>query len=190
MAQDLRKLFRENQSEDKEQMAKGHEQRFLSKLDKALPNEERTAATQWWKIAASVVILLGLGFGGYKFMSETPEVTQPLQEVAETNVKTMGDISPDLKKVEDYYLASINLELSKVKITEDNKEIFDGYINRLQELQAEYNNLNVELTKNGPNPLTIDALINNLKLRLNLLLDLQEQLKLIGDPEGIDQTSI
>jgi len=113
-----------------------------------------------------------------------------LQEVAETNVKTMGDISPDLKKVEDYYLASINLELSKVKVTEDNKEIFDGYINRLQELQAEYNNLNVELTQNGPNPLTIDALINNLKLRLNLLLDLQEQLKLIGDPEGIDQTSI
>ena len=69
MAQDLRKLFRQKQSEDKEQMAKAHEQRFLSKLDKALPNEERTAATQWWKIAASVVILLGLGFGGYKLIS-------------------------------------------------------------------------------------------------------------------------
>ena len=28
-----------------------------------------------------------------------------------------------LKRVEDYYLASINLELSKVKLTPENKEL-------------------------------------------------------------------
>jgi hypothetical protein len=48
---------------------------------------------------------------------------------------------------------------------------------KLNELNKEYQRLNKELTEDGPNALTIDALINNLKLRLSLLTRLQEQIK-------------
>ena len=89
----------------------------------------------------------------------------------------MGDISPDLKKVEDFYLASINLELSKVNLTSDNKDLVDGYIERLKELNSEYDNLTIEFNENGPNEETLDALIDNLKFRLNLVMQLKQKLQ-------------
>jgi hypothetical protein len=99
-------------------------------------------------------------------------------------------VSPDLKKVEDYYIANINLELSKVKLTKDNKEVFDGYIAQLEELNKEYKRLTVELTENGPNELTVSALIDNLKWRLNLLHRLKEQLNQLNTSEETLQNDI
>ena len=89
----------------------------------------------------------------------------------------MGDVSPGLKKVEDYYLASINLELSKMTYTPETKELFDGYLIQLNALDKEYQKLSLELTETGPSELTVNALIDNLKLRLNLLYRLREQLQ-------------
>merc|ERR1711974_453883 len=103
-------------------------------------------------------------------------VVENENQTKEDQLKSLGDVSPDLKKVEDYYLANINLELSKIKQTPENKELFDGYVIRLAELNQEYKRLSVELTENGPNELTVSALIDNLKLRLNLLYRLKEQL--------------
>jgi len=85
--------------------------------------------------------------------------------------------------VEEYYLASINLELSKLKYTAETKELFDGYLERLNDLNTEYERLGIELTKSGPNEATINALIDNLKLRLNLLYRLKDQLKNLNTSE-------
>ncbi|WP_299334794.1 hypothetical protein [uncultured Psychroserpens sp.] len=181
MAQDLRHLFKNEEKTSQLKMSEGHEARFLEKLDKALP-EDPSVKNRFsvFYIAASVVVLLGLAFGAYKFFQEPksvlPQVVETTNPEKEQQLKSLGDISPDLKKVEDYYLANINLELSKVKLTPDNKELFDGYVVRLAELNQEYKRLSVELTENGPNELTVSALIDNLKLRLNLLYRLKEQL--------------
>ncbi|WP_452224224.1 hypothetical protein [Lacinutrix chionoecetis] len=176
MAKDIRKLLEEDNKLVVDSMPQGHESRFLNKLDKALPVKKKQQF-HWWSIAASVVLLIGLGFGGYHYFK--PEQAIEVVETNETDVKTktIGDISPDLKKVEDYYLANINLELSKVKLTPENKDLFDGYVKQLDALKAEYKRLNIELTNEGPNELTVDALISNLKLRLNLMYRLKEQLK-------------
>jgi len=181
MAQDLRELFKTEDKDSQLKMSEGHEARFLDKLDKALPEEtsikKRFSVLQ---IAASIVILIGLAFGAYKFMQQPKsienQVVQNQDLTSEEQLKSLGDISPDLKKVEDYYLANINLELSKIKQTPENKELFDGYVVRLAELNEEYKRLSIELTENGPNELTVSALIDNLKLRLNLLYRLKEQL--------------
>jgi len=194
MAQDIRKLFENENKLNKHQMPQGHERRFLNKLDEALPADSvKRSSFGFIRIAASVVILIGLSFGAYKFF-ETPTV-EPQQVVSaeesekDTKMKSLGDISPDLKKVEDYYLANINLELSKVKLTPENKELFDGYVVKLEELNKEYESLTIELTKNGPNELTVSALIDNLKLRLNLLYRLKEQLKDLNDSDLDQKTS-
>lgn len=78
-------------------------------------------------------------------------------------------------------MASINLELSKVELTPQNKELFDGYVLRLQELNKEYDKLLEELNENGPNAITLDALIENLKLRLNLVMRLKDKLEEFND---------
>jgi hypothetical protein len=188
MAQDIRRLFKEEQQDSLLKMSEGHEARFLEKLDNALPVEtsikKRLPVLQ---IAASIVILISLGFGASNFFG-TSEITPT--EIVETQnpskdgqLKSLGDISPDFKKVEDYYLASINIELSKVKQTPENKELFDGYVVRLAELNQEYKRLSVELTEHGPNELTVSALIDNLKLRLHLLYRLKEQLNDLNTSE-------
>ena len=187
MAQDIRKLFENENKRSGHIMPEGHDKRFLNKLDEALPAEsDKRSLFSFMRIAASVVVLIGLSFGAYKFF-ETPKVEQQ-QEVA-TKLKSLGDVSPDLKKVEDYYLANINLELSKVKLTPENKELFDGYVVKLEELNKEYKTLSVELTEDGPNELTVSALIDNLKLRLNLLYRLKEQLQDLND-SNVDQEII
>lgn len=180
MAQDLRNLFEKDRLTQRAKMSQDHEARFLEKLDKELPIEKKSSGFSFLNIAASVVVLLGLSFGAYKYF-QTPIDVESKQEVVDTDLKTLGDVSPDLKKVEDYYLASINLELSKVELTPQNKELFDGYVLRLQELNKEYDKLLEELDENGPNSVTLDALIENLKLRLNLVMRLKDKLEEFND---------
>jgi len=187
MAKDMRTLFEEERNISDEKMSEGHQARFLDKLDQALPQEEKPRFN-WIRIAASIVLALGVGLASYFHFKAEPSKNEVVNNDTEINVKpktkTLGDISPDLKKVEDYYVANINLELSKVKITPENKELFDGYVAKLEELNEEYNRLSLELTNNGPDELTVNALINNLKLRLNLMYRLQKQLKRMNSLEA------
>ena len=173
MARDIRELFNNEDHLTKDELPKGHEQRFLGKLDKAFP-ESRKATFQWVPIAASIVILLSIGIGVHTYFK--PKANNVVVSNNPEAIKTLGDVSPGLKKVEDYYLASINLELSKMTYTAENKDLFDGYLEQLQVLNKEYESLSVELTKSGPNELTVNALIDNLKYRLNLLYRLRTQL--------------
>ncbi len=188
MAQDIRKLFEDDQKASKQKMPQGHEDRFFEKLEAEFPVKKHQNRFIIYKIAASLVVLFGLSFGAYQFFESPIDVVEPKQEVV--TLKSLGDISPDLKKVEDYYIANINLELSKVKLTKDNKEVFDGYIAQLEELNKEYKRLTFELTENGPNELTVSALIDNLKWRLNLLYRLKEQLNQLNISEETLQNDI
>ena len=191
MAQDIRKLFEDDQKLSKERMPQGHEARFLKRLDEALPEAEDNSGGfrfNFMKIAASMVIFFGLAYAAITIINRDSEVTvNPTENIVdnssgnEEQLKSLRDVSPDLKKIEDYYLANINLELSKIKLTPENKELFDSYVERLDELNQEYQLLSKELTEDGPNERTVDALINNLKLRLNLLYRLKEQLKTLSD---------
>ncbi|MFT6843134.1 MAG: hypothetical protein ACJASR_001908, partial [Psychroserpens sp.] len=82
MAQDIRRLFKEEQQDSLLKMSEGHEARFLEKLDNALPVEtsikKRLPVLQ---IAASIVILISLGFGASNFFG-TSEITPT--EIVET----------------------------------------------------------------------------------------------------------
>ena len=173
MARDIRKLF-EDDTANYEKMPIKHQERFLEKLDKAFP-EKREFHFNWLQIAASMVVLLGISFGAYNYFQPKKSTQTETTNMAET--KTLGDVSPGLKKVEDYYLASINLELSKVKYTPETKDVFDGYLLQLNELDKEYKHLSLELTESGPGELTVNALIDNLKFRLHLMYRLKAQLK-------------
>lgn len=173
MAQNIRNLLNQNPEETKA-MPKGHEKRFLKKLEEHLPKQK--SKFSMLNIAASITILLGISYGVFQFYN-TP--VQPKQN--DFTISTLSDISPDLKKVEDYYLASINLELSNVELTPINKELFDGYMERLKILNNEYKTLTEELTTNGLNEASLNALIDNLKYRLNLVTRLRVQLQELND---------
>ncbi|WP_420319893.1 hypothetical protein [Flagellimonas sp.] len=190
MAQDLRELFAKEREQHKKVMKPGHEARFLSKLEENMPidkvaveSEAPTKPTSffWLRIAASVVVVLGLTayflFGEVKFIGDPKGAIADVENTdAPHQGISLGDLSPDLKKVESYYVTNINLELSGLEFTGENKAIIDSYMLRLSELDKEYRKLNVELNDIGPNDDTINALIQNLQLRLQLLQKLKSKL--------------
>jgi len=185
MAQDIRELFKQEKGLVNDKMPLNHQERFLEKLDKALPVKKKMHFN-WLQIAASIVVLVGLSFGAFKYFESEQAINQ-IVDAKPLTTKTLGDVSPGLKKVEDYYLASINLELSKMKYQPENKELVDSYLEQLNELNQEYNRLSLELTENGPSELTVNALIDNLKYRLNLLYRLREQLKELSASNSDDE---
>ena len=103
-------------------------------------------------------------------------VVEKVNEAETQNGISLGDLSPDLKKVENYYVANINFELSKLDVSEENKGLTDSFMLQLSDLNTEYKKLNTELNQLGPNDQTISALIENLQLRLQLLQKLKKKL--------------
>ena len=177
MSQDLRKLF-DKEREYKYRMKEGHEERFREMLDESMP-VRKSRFFRNWSIAASVVILLGLGIYFVTTTDNSPVQTTVVDK-GETEGEdagiSLGDLSPDLKKLENYYVANINLAISELQVSPENKVLVDSYMGRLAELNTEYENLNKELNEIGPNDQTIAALIRNLQLRLDLLYKLKDKL--------------
>lgn len=179
MGQDLRKLFSEERKVKKFQLKQDHEHRFLERLKKELPKQKRSGFF-FLKIAAAVLVLVSIGIFVYKVYGPQGTIPDTIvdkdNKVEDNNGISLGDLSPDLKKVENYYVANINLELSKLEVSEDNKVMVNDFMDRLSELNLEYKQLNTELNQIGPNDQTITALIKNLQLRLQLLRKLKEKL--------------
>lgn len=178
MAQDIKKLLRDSTDVTHHEMPEGHEKRFETKLDAALHHQHKKTFG-WFKIAASIAIIMSVGYFSYRAFTTAEtvqEVVTAPQEEHDVEQITLGDISPDLKKIEDYYVANINVALSELSVNTENKQLFNSYMQRLTELNDEYQKLNEELNDLGPNEQSINALINNLQLRLQLLYKLKQKL--------------
>jgi hypothetical protein len=179
MSQDLRELFKKDM-EQEFNLPEGHEARFEARLEEAFA-KKRTRPYFWMSIAASVVVLLGLVFWMLPKTPSLPEsggplVAQPQDTTSAPAKLSLGDLSPDLQKLEQYYTASINMELASLSISDENREVASQFIARLSDLNLEYEQLNQELNEVGPNEETITAMIKNLQYRLELLLKLKEKL--------------
>jgi hypothetical protein len=183
MGQDLRELFKTERAK-KHKLKEGHEARFTKRLEEAFPKPKRSRF-YLFGIAASVVVLVGLGFLFFRnTATEEPVKTVVIPNNQEVSGISLGDVSPDLKLVETYYVNSINLELASLEMSPDNKVVVDDFMDRLSDLNKEYKSLNNELNEVGPNEQTIGALIKNLQLRLQLLLKLKEKLHQLKSSEN------
>ena len=181
MAQDIRDMLKDYQPKEPK-LSKGHEARFEDKLDIAFSEKKSDNSFFWMKIAASIVVFLTVGYFGFQYFQKDTTIDNQLvnttKEVEnETPTITIGNLSPDLKKVEDFYVTGINQQLASLNRTPENEELINGYLLRLEELNKAYKSLNTELNEVGPSEATITALIDNLQLRLELLFKLKNKLK-------------
>lgn len=186
MGQDIREMFRNEELGSGKKLNKGHQKRFEARLDEAFPQQKKKSSYyQVLKIAAVVVVALGVGF---YFLNNNPQPAQPENQIANTPVKQeaekasleqhymLSDDSPQFKKIEDYYMASVNIQLAKLDITPENKELIDAFMSKLETLDEEYTRLNNEIQQSGVNEETVEAMIANLQLRLDLLKKLKNKL--------------
>ena len=179
MAQDLRELFEKERKAHKFRLPEDHEARFMERLEKEMPKARSRWSPYYLSgIAATLALLLALGGTFLRTRERKAGQDAPGTDLpsAAPGSLSLGDLSPDLRRVEDYYMASINLELAQLEVSDATKGVVDGFMDRLSELNAEYQRLNRELNQMGPNDQTITALIKNLQLRLQLLHKLREKL--------------
>ena len=194
MAQDIRELFKNDNSTPKGKLSQGHQDRFAARLNALHQDlEDKSVVTMnttkskfpWMKIAAIFIVALSIGILGYNQLSApTNEATTVvnLNKVDTNNTPTdvvpvyLSEVSPQFKEVEDYYLASINLEIAKLQLNDENKDLIDAFMTQLAELDEEYAQLNRELKEAGVNEQTVNTLIANLQLRLELLFKLKSKL--------------
>lgn len=198
MAQDIKDLLKDYQGPKNEKLSNDHEALFEAKLEQAFSQEStsRKGMFLWMKVAASVILLLSVGYFAFK---QIPPGTDPLENnlVVENNQKeapllTIGDLSPDLKKVEDFYVNGINIQLASLERTPENEELINGYLEKLEELNQAYQTLTQEMNTDGPSEATINALIDNLQLRLELLFKLKNKLQQLKEleNENISDTTV
>jgi len=180
MAQDIRDLLQRDAQNERAELSANHQAKFAQLLDEQLPQQKKPMFL-WLKVAAIGILLLGIG---YVLMTNTSGEPQEQLAVEETvpaddqkTNKGLSDFSPEFKKLEDYYTRSITMGIASLEVNPENQELIDGYMKRLSTLDKEYKRLNAELVNVGPNDLTVNALIDNLKLRLELLLKLKNKLR-------------
>lgn len=200
MAQDIRELMKGKPSQEP-LLPVGHEARFEARLQAAFGTEGPTAQSKrpiifWMKIAAIAIAFIAVSMFGYHQFSKNNGNDSLVEDTPTTKTTEnekqlrLADISPDLKRVEDYYMTGINVQLASLKITTDNKDVIDGYMEQLKVLTEEYDSLNDELNEVGPTEETITALVDNLKMRLELLMKLKNKLKELKNQTNENISSI
>ena len=120
MPKDLREMLR-NEQIGTSDLSKNHRKNFESRLQKEL-HPSKKKRYQFLRIAASFLIVVGLGSSIFFFSTNSVEDT-----VETAKIESLGSISPELQKIENYYLASIQVELSNLEETPENKELLDSF---------------------------------------------------------------
>jgi hypothetical protein len=171
MQKDIKNSLRDFEEQNIE-MSKNHVSKFEGLLMAELHLKKSKKKTfKWLSIAASVMLLVSLGIKFYPTDSIEKPIETSLEKIS------LGSISPEFQTIETYYTNSIKIEISKLELNDDNKEVIESYFEKIAELTKEYKLLTLELNTKGVSDSTIDALIRNLQLRLQLLKRLKKQLE-------------
>jgi transposase len=145
---------------------------FERKLKKEL-HGSRGMSIRFLSVAASIFMLFAVGY--YVSMHQS-NIDRSVPEVTEVNLE---DYSPELKKIENYYLTAINFELATLEVTDENRAMLDDYLRKLNGLAKEYKLLAQQLTMDSVDEELINNLIDNLQMRLQLMVELKNELKKI-----------
>ncbi|WKD86386.1 hypothetical protein KCTC32516_01761 [Polaribacter huanghezhanensis] len=168
MSKDIREIMKNYKNEDVS-LSANHRNKFEDRLQKEVHHQTKKKIYTWLQVAASVVLIVSLAIG-YFGIEPTSKDSKPTKKIS------LGSLSPELKSIENYYVSTINYEISNLSVNNSNKEILEGYLAKIGELTTEYKSLTTELNTKGVNDEIINALINNLQLRLQLLQRLKKQL--------------
>ncbi|WP_438424760.1 hypothetical protein [Aquimarina macrocephali] len=188
MAQDIRELLKQDKQIPVEQIRKGHQQRFMSRMENELPKKIRRFDYKWLNIAASIVVIFSVSLLTYNQLgssgAEGPDIvdldTAPVKNSSVILAKQsspLAEISPEYQEVENSILTSIKFQLSQITIDDTNRELVESFMSRLDNLDKEYQKLNKELIEVGPNVQSVEAMMENLTIRLSLLNRLKDKLK-------------
>lgn len=135
------------------------------------PFFRRTGKNLNWRIAASIALLIGLGWVGYRINQNYGVTEAP--EVALTN--------PGYAKQMTQYTQLIDNKRAELRqMTESDPALYKEFAVELDQLERSYQNLKADLPKNPNQETVIQAMIQNLQWQIDLLnqqLDILQRIK-------------
>ena len=156
---------------DTEEPQRGHQQRFLEKLQESqgVVSIQKKKNT-WWKplsIAASVAILLGIGFSMF---NTAPSIDEQVAE-----------ISLEVSQTQFHFTSLIDEQVQQLKSesTPETKKMIDDTMIQLNRLDSNYKVLEQDLLNGGNSKLILSAMITNFQTRIDLLQDVLDQVSTI-----------
>ncbi|AXG71072.1 hypothetical protein KORDIASMS9_03327 [Kordia sp. SMS9] len=142
-------------------LPKGHRAEFLDKLANFETNSTQKNPMYYWRaIAAACVLLLGIGAFIYANYGEEESL-----------------LFAEMKAIEDQYLQDIASEWKTFQLTANDGYLIKKYEERLQNLDASYQELKKVFLVQKNSLTTLEKMIQNLQMRLTLLQEIQQHLK-------------
>lgn len=176
MSDKLKNYIADNEEHFDSAPTSGHFERFRKLQDKqelvnVKPLSRKTSTNLIVNVAAITVLFLGLGWMLFNLGK-----IQGAQEFTETNQN--NSISTELLEAEFFFTEQVNQKKKEVLAfsspeNQDTKQIME----ELKKLELQYLDLKDELSLNQDNPLIINAMIENYRIRLSVLERLLKQLK-------------
>lgn len=163
MKRDIRELFKNEDEVTTKQLPENHREEFLARLQKQLKPKKKLYS--WLSVAAVLLIALTIGFN---FFNNEPEIEK------------VSPIIAQIEAVEAEYLADIETEWQSFIAIAEDEVLVERFRKKLKELDADYQDISVQFKEDSNNILVIEALVENLQTRLQILKDIQKHIKILN----------
>ena len=149
--------------------SEGHKDRFKKRLQ----SKSESISIRWnniytWTIAALFVLCLGCSV----FISM---INSTLTDEAD-----LASVSPEMKVTQDFFVTAINEQIESLQRTQtpQTKKMVDDVVDKLGELESDYQRLKKDLVQSRMDKRVISAMIQNFQQRIALLKQVEEQIKI------------
>lgn len=165
---EFEKYIRENRdSFDEQEPPIGHNNRFLRKLELA-DEKKKDSPVFFWRIAAAIILLLVLAVSVL-----IPRFNSPAD--VQYGSMSLSDVSDDMANVEFYYQSRLEQEYQKIDELSKTDPLVKSYLDELDKLNVEYQKLESTLYESGTHDKVVLAMIENFRLRLSLMEQLEQK---------------
>ncbi|WP_417871739.1 hypothetical protein [Winogradskyella sp.] len=170
MKQDIRDLFKEE--EDLKTLPDNHRAEFLDKLNKQ--KQSKNKRYTWIGAVAVVVVALTIGFALF--------TKQPTENIS--------PFIAQVEAVEAEYLEEIKTEWQNFVALADDEVLVARFKKKLDELDNDYKIISKQFKSDANNIQVVEALVENLQTRLQILKDIQEHIKILNQKNEQNEKSI
>ena len=173
MKQDIRNLF--NEEDNLKTLPENHRIEFRERLKKQ--SQPKRSPYAWLSAAAILIIALTIGFN-VRDMDAKPELNQ------------VSPIIAQVEAVEAAYLKDIETEWQSFIAIADDAVLVERFRKKLEELDADYKVISLQFKDDANNILVIEALVENLQTRLQILKDIQKHINILNQNNEQNESTI
>lgn len=169
MKQDLRKIIKSDEFSDEKLHTSAYRQEFFEKLNSEKKHNPKKKSYKYFRnIAAVLLIFLSVGYF-----------------VISQNNENKNSLSTQIEDMEKEYLRNIDKEWKSFLLLTKDDNLVNKYKKRLADLNEEYLEISEHHKEDNNNILIVEAIIENLQTRLELLKDIQEHITILNTQNNL-----